>query len=144
MLAYLVDTNLVSELIQAIPNPRVLDWFNTMDNNQIFFSSVGEAELRRGAAILPIGIRRDLLVAAIDATISEDFAGRVLPFDSAAAVFFAEIFAKRRADGRPIGFPDCQIAAIAKSRELQLVTRNVRDFTGIGIHLVNPWEGSNE
>ncbi len=121
-----------------------MDWFNRTDINLIYFSSVGEAELRRGAAILPSGIRRNLLVAAIDAMITDDSAGRVLPFDSAAAVVFAEIFALRRTDGRPIGFPDCQIAAIAKSRDLRLVTRNVRDFMGIGIDLINPWEESNE
>ena len=144
MLAYLVDTNLVSELIRTTPNLHVLNWFNRKDISQIYISAVGEAELRRGAAILPRGIRRDVLIATIDAMISEDFAGRVLPFDSAAAVVFAEISAIRRTDGRPIGFPDCQIAAIAKSRALSLVTRNIRDFTGIGIDLINPWEESNE
>ena len=78
-----------------------------IDINQIYISSVGEVDLRRGAAILSKGIRRDLLVAAIDAMITADLAGRVLPFDSAVAVTFAEIYAIRRANSRPISFPDC-------------------------------------
>ncbi len=135
----LVDTNLVSELMRLSPAPAVLDWFGHKDAADLYFSTVGEAELRRGAAILPEGSRRRSLVAGIDAMISEDFAGRVLPFDSAAAVAFAAIFADRHAAGRPVGFPDCQIAAIARSRGLTVATRNVRDFEDIGLDIVDPW-----
>ena len=135
----LLDTNLISELMRSSPAPAVLDWFGRRDATDLCFSAVGEAELRRGAAILPESNRRERLLAAINAMISEDFAGRVLPFDSAAAVAFATIFADRHAAGRPIGFPDCQIAAIARSRGLTMATRNVRDFEDIGLDIVNPW-----
>ena len=86
----------------------MLDWFNRREVNQIYFSAVGEVELCRGAAILPIGIRREnLLVVAIDAMINDDFAVRVVPFDSAATSVFTEIFAIRRTNRRSIGFADC-------------------------------------
>ena len=69
----------------------------------------------------------------------EDFAGRVLPFDSAAAVDFAAIFVERRTVRRPISFPDCQIAATARAHDAAIVTRNVSDFEGCGIRVINPW-----
>jgi predicted nucleic acid-binding protein len=135
----LVDTNVVSELMRADPSPTVLIWFGAQDALQLHLSAVGEAELRRGAAILPEGQRRQRLTQAIDAMIAEDFAGRVLPFDSAAAVAFAAIFCERGAAGRPISFSDCQIAATARARGATLATRNVLDFEGCGIHLADPW-----
>ena len=82
----LIDTNVISELMRPRPDPVVLDWFGQQTPTDLHLSAVGEAELRRGAAILPEGRRRERLIAAIDAMVSEDFAGRVLPFDSAAAV----------------------------------------------------------
>ena len=135
----LIDTNVISELMRLSPSTAVLEWFGREPATDLYFSAVGEAELRRGVAILPAGERRENLVAEIDAMVAEDFADRVLPFDSAAAVAFAEIFADRHGAGRPISFPDCQIAAIARSRDMTVATRNVRDFEDTGIHIVNPW-----
>ena len=135
----LIDTNVVSELMRLSPTPAVLEWFGRESATDLYFSAVGEAELRRGAAILPAGDRRESLVAQIDAMVTEDFAGRVLPFDSAAAVAFAKVFADRYGAGRPISFPDCQIAAIARSRSMAVATRNVRDFEDTGVQIVNPW-----
>ncbi|MCG5517392.1 PIN domain-containing protein, partial [Ectothiorhodospira sp. 9100] len=76
----LIDTNVISELMRATPAPEVLAWFGGRDASALYISAVGEAELRRGAAMLPKGKRSDRLIAEIDAMIAEDFAGRVLPF----------------------------------------------------------------
>lgn len=135
----LIDTNVISELMRPNPAPAVLAWFGGQDATALHLSAVGEAELRRGAAILPDGKRRDRLIAEIDAMIAEDFAGRVLPFDSAAAAAFAVIFVDRRAAGRPISFPDCQIAATARARGAAMATRNVADFEGCGVQVIDPW-----
>lgn len=108
---------------------------------QLYFSAVGEAELRNGAAVLPAGRRRDVLVATIDTVIAEDFAGRVLPFDSDAAKAYAVIAASRRVAGGPIAEADCQIAAIARVRGAAVATRNVGDFEGCGIAIIDPWRG---
>ena len=97
-------------------------------------TAVNEAELRFGVAILPAGRRRDALEAAMRRWLDLGFANRILPFDSAAARAYAEIAA-----GRPIGEADCQIAAISRSRGAALVTRNVRDFHGTGVEVVDPW-----
>ena len=135
----LLDTNVVSELMRTVPAQPVLDWFAKHDAADLFISAVTEAELRTGVAILPEGQRRDRLQVAIDAMIDQDFHGRVLPFDSPAAKTYAEIAALRRAAGRPIAEADCQIAAIARATNAPVATRNVKDFDGCGIHLINPW-----
>jgi hypothetical protein len=135
----LLDTNVVSELMRSAPAQTVLDWFAVHNAADLFISAVTEAELRTGVAILPEGQRRDRLQSAIDAMIDQDFSGRVLPFDSAAAKAYAEIAALRRAAGRPIAEADCQIAAIARATDAPVATRNVKDFDGCGIQLINPW-----
>jgi predicted nucleic acid-binding protein len=135
-----IDTNVVSELMRPAPARTVLDWFGGQDPSGLHLSAVSEAELRRGVAILPEGRRRNTLREAIDAMVAEDFAGRVLPFDGAAAVAFATVFAERRATGRPISFPDCQIAATARAHGAAVATRNMGDFAGCGIEVLNPWE----
>lgn len=135
----LIDTNVISELMRPNPSPVVLAWFGRQDAMALYLSAVSEAELRRGASILPDGKRRETLMSAIDAMIAEDFAGRVLPFDSAAAAAFAAIYLDRRNAGRPISFPDCQIAASARAHGAEIATRNVADFEGCGVAVVNPW-----
>ena len=138
----LIDTSVVSELMRPAPAQVVLDWFGAQDPSDLHLSAVSEAELRRGVAVLPDGRRRDALRAAVDAMVAEDFAGRVLPFDGAAAVAFAAVFAQRRAAGRLISFPDCQIAATARARSAAVATRDVADFEGCGVEIANPWEGA--
>ena len=134
-----LDTNVVSELMRPSPNPAVEQWVAARPAASLFFSAVGEAELRYGVAILAVGRRRDALASAVEAMLRDDFAGRVLPFDSAAARAYAEIAARCRAAGRPVAQADGQIAAIARSRGMALATRNVRDFEEMGIDLLDPW-----
>ena len=135
----LLDTNVISELMRTEPAQIVLDWFGYHDSGDLFISAVTEAELRTGVAILPDGQRRDRLQLAIDAMIYQDFQGRVLPFDSLAAKAYAEIAAQRRAAGHPIAEADCQIAAIARASDAPIATRNVKDFDGCGVRVINPW-----
>ena len=135
----LLDTNVISELMRAEPARIVLDWFGNHDAGDLFISAVTEAELRTGVAILPEGQRRDRLQLAIDAMIDQDFQGRVLPFDSLAAKAYAEIAARRRASGRPIAEAHCQIAATARATDAPIATRNVKDFDGCGVRVINPW-----
>lgn len=135
----LIDTNVVYELMRPVPAAAVLDWFAGRETADLFLSAVSEAELRAGAAYLPAGRRRDELVTAIDAMVVEDFGGRILPFDSAAAKNYAVIAAARRAAGQPIAEADCQIAAIARTRGAAVATRNVADFLGCEIEIIDPW-----
>jgi predicted nucleic acid-binding protein len=135
----LLDTNVLSELMRPTPSIAVETWLGGQPVNGAFISAITEAELRYGLALLPEGQRRRRLLAQAEAMLTEDFAGRILPFDSPAAVVYARIAADRRFAGRPISQPDAQIAAIAVSRGAAVATRNVADFEGCGITLVDPW-----
>ena len=138
----LLDTNVVSELIRPTPDPRVETWLSRQIASSIFLSAISEAELRYGVALLPMGRRRDRLTAEIENMLQEDFAGRLLPFDREAARAYAEIGVVRRAAGLPVHHADCQIAAIARSRNAGIATRNVKNFEGCGIDVINPWQTS--
>ncbi|WP_419854419.1 PIN domain-containing protein [Candidatus Poriferisodalis sp.] len=136
---FILDTNVVSELLRPIAEPSVVGWVAARDASHLFLTAVTEAELRFGVEIMPAGARRDAVGEAIDALLREDFAGRILPFDSPAAVAYAEFAAARRAAGRPAAHADAQIAAIASVHRMSVVTRNVGDFAGAGLDIVNPW-----
>ena len=135
-----LDTNVVSELMKAAPWPAVALWLDARPRGAVLISAITEAELRVGVALLPAGRRRDGLAAAVEIMMAEEFAGRVAPFDSPAAKAFAAIVADRRSAGRPIAIPDAQIAAIARSRGAAIATRNVADFEGCGVGVINPWD----
>lgn len=135
----LMDTNVVSEMMLRSPDPAVFAWAQRQKEEETYFSAVGEAELRYGASLLPLGKRRDALIVRIEEMLRDTFWDRVLPFDSAAAEVFGEVAVMYRSTGRQLNFADCQIAAIAISLHMTVATRNIRDFVDTGVELVNPW-----
>ncbi len=139
---FLLDTNVLSELMRAEPAAQVLAWFAGHGARPVYTSSITQAEILTGIALLPDGKRRDALTHTAQAMFSEDFAGaRILNFDSAAAEHYALIVASRTRRGRPISTEDAQIAAIALATGLPLLTRNTPDFADIsGLTQVNPWQ----
>ena len=138
---FILDTNVVSELMRLAPNPAIASWVAERATSSLFLTAVTEAELRFGLAIMPPGKRREGLATGLERMLKAGFANRVLPFDRGAAGAYAGIAAARRQLGRPIAQSDCQIAAIARSRGMAVATRNVRDFEEIGIEIFNPWDG---
>jgi predicted nucleic acid-binding protein len=135
----ILDTNVLSELLRPDPAKEVERWLAAQDGTKIHFTTVGEAELRHGVAILPAGKRRNALSTAIEGLLEEDFRDRILSFDRPAARAYATIAAERRAAGRPISQFDCQIAAIARAHEATVATRNTSDYESCGIELIDPW-----
>jgi toxin FitB len=135
----ILDTNIVSETLRPTPWTRVLEWMRSEPAAALFTTAITESELLYGVALLPEGRRRQSLEPVIDLIFAEDLAGRVLPFDSAAAREFADIAASRRRAGRPISEADARVAAIARSRGAALATRNVEDFAGCRLELIDPW-----
>jgi toxin FitB len=135
----LLDTNVLSELLRAAPNPAVVAWVSAQPGESLFVTSVTEAEMRLGVRLLPSGRRRQALDIAVATMFAEDFAERIRPFDTAAVPSYVEIVWKRRASGRPISQFDAQIAAIALCHGHKLATRNVCDFEGCGLSLLDPW-----
>ncbi len=135
----ILDTNVLSEALRPIPEPRVTEWLGHQASTSLFVTTITQAEILYGIAILDPGRRRDDLQAAAMAMFDEDFAGQILAFDPEAASIFALIAADRRRTGRPISQFDAQIAAIARSRGATLATRNVKDFEDCGIDVLDPW-----
>ena len=136
---FVLDTNVVSELMRERPQPEVLAWLDRQLTDTLFVTAVTEAEIRTGIAILPEGERQRGLAAAAERAFGVLFAERILPFDSDSAQSYARIAAARRGAGRPISHADCQIAAIAQSQGVTVVTRDVDGFEGCEIDVVNPW-----
>ena len=134
-----IDTNVVSEIMRPRPLPAILAWFARQSPDQAFICAVTEAELSLGVALLPRGRRRSILAEDVDRMLTTVFAASILPFDSPAAIAYADIVAERRLIGRPISYTDAQIAAIARSRGAAVATRNLRDFEGCGVDLIDPW-----
>ena len=134
-----LDTNVMSELMRDNPDQKVLDWFNAQHINSLYITTITQAEILTGIELLSDGRRKYNLFELADYFFTYIFIGRILVFDSIAASAYAEIFAQRQKQGRPISHADCQIAAIARSKEATIATRNVPDFEGVGVNLVNPW-----
>lgn len=138
-MSLLLDTNVLSEILRSVPDPKVLAWFSAQREDQLFVSAVTQAEMLLGARLLPEGRRRQRLEEALRGLFDTDFDARMLPFDRDAVGHYVDIVASRRRAGRPISQFDAQIAAIARCRGLSLATRNVRDFEGCGLRVADPW-----
>ncbi len=140
---FILDTNVLSELMRDAPDARVLEWVAGQRVDLLFTTAVSQAEVLSGLATMAEGRRRDMLEAAARAVFLEDFAGRVLPFDMAAAEAYAGIFAGRRRVGHPVSGADLMIASIASARDGAVVTRDRGGFAGCGVAVVDPWAVGN-
>lgn len=136
----LLDTNVLSELMRPVPAERVLRWIATQPASSLYTTSITQAEIFHGILLLPAGRRRTGLEAAAEMMFKEDFSGRILVFDSDAAHAYARIAVQRRRAGRSISHFDAQIASIARAAGAVIATRNVRDYEGCGLKLVDPWD----
>ncbi|MFM2274141.1 MAG: hypothetical protein RL211_13 [Pseudomonadota bacterium] len=136
---YVLDTNVVSELMREQPNPAALDRLAALDDSAWHITTITEAELRHGVALLPAGKNKARLSTALNALLSQDFAGRIISFDSAASAYYADMMASRSKAGKPMQVQDAMIAACCLAQVGTLVTRNARDFEGVGLTVVNPW-----
>ena len=136
----ILDTNVISELARQVPDAGVLTWLDSLETSTVATTAVTAAELRYGVARLPDGHRKQELTLVIRGILTEDFHGRVLPFDERASARYAEIVAGRERIGRPIGVADAQIAAICDDSDATLATRNIADFEETGIELIDPWK----
>lgn len=134
-----LDTNVVSEMMRAVPDAKVMQWMNAQAADELWLNSIVVSELLFGVARLPAGARRQQLTRAVQATIDQDFADRIAPFGLEAAVAYAQIASSCEAKGRPIDMADAQIAAICVVHDAALATRNTKHFEGLGLKLINPW-----
>jgi predicted nucleic acid-binding protein len=136
-----VDTNVFSELMRSEPDRRVISWYQHSDIvPQLAITAISVAELFAGIETMDDGQRRRLLADRTESALSDQYGRSVLPFDATAARAYALIRGVRRRAGLPISAFEAQIAAVCMAHDATLATRNVRDFAGCGIRVVNPWE----
>lgn len=135
----LLDTNVLSALMQHRPDPIVVGWLDEQPAQSIWTTSITAFEIRTGIELLESGPRRTRLEQAFSELLVEDFESRVQPFDQAAAQAAGTIAAVRQRAGQMVDVRDVQIAGIAMARRAKLATRNTRHFEGTGVGLINPW-----
>lgn len=135
----IVDTNVISEVMRPNPDEGVVRWMRFIPGDELFTTSITEAEMRFGAAKPPDGKRKRELEALVERTFSVRFAGHILPFDSAAARSFPQMILEMRRNGRSYSHSDAQIASIAHAHGAVLETRDIGGFDRCGIEVVNPW-----
>ncbi len=134
----LVDTNVWSELTRPAPDPSVKQW-EARNASQLWLSTIVIGELFSGAFLLPDGKRKSSFLDGYDALIAlhQD---QILGFDEKSARRYGEVLTILEKAGRNPTTTDAQIAATALTHKMALATRNVKDFAGLGIEVINPWE----
>jgi predicted nucleic acid-binding protein len=134
-----LDTNVVSELMRQTPAAPVQVWFAGVDRSALATTTLTLAEIHQGIRRMPPGRRRSELERAAQ-TLLAGFPRQVLPFDVLAAEHYADVMTSRDSAGRPTGVLDAQIAAICLATGSSLATRNTKDFTDLGLDLIDPWQ----
>src|SRR5437660_10121198 len=134
-----LDTDVASGRMRANGDTRLVSWFDTFPSESMWLTAVTVYELRYGVEALPEGRRRDELDRAVNRVLIEDFGGRVLPLDEAAAAIAASLAVSRKRQGRPIEIRDTLIAGIILSRKAELATRNIRHFLDLEVPVIDPF-----
>ncbi len=135
-MSYLIDTNVLSELRRKAPDPGVVDWFSQRPPATLHLSVLTLGELRKGIEGISDEARRQSLIDWLETDLPTFFMGRILPVDGAVADHWGRLAA---AAGRPLPAIDSLLAATALRHGLVLVTRNIKDFAGLPVHIFNPW-----
>ncbi len=139
-MTWLIDTNIISELVATQPDDKVLQWITGVDSEEFYLSVITIGELKRGVEKLPDSRRRRRLNAWLQGDLMVRFAGQILPIDQEVALTWGKLLARLEAVGRPMPAIDSLLAATAIAHGLTLVTRNISDFEAAGVPLFNPWE----
>lgn len=144
MTGFLLDTNVPSELVRPQPEPKVQTWIAAQNLDTLFISAVSFGEFRKGIALRPPGKRKSELEAWLETDLSILFSGRILSVTRSIAERWGVLEGEQQLAGRPLNVPDGQIAATALEpataleHGLTLVTRNIKDFAGLGVNILNP------
>lgn len=140
-MAFLLDTNVISETVRPRPDKTVLDWIESQIPSDLFLAAQTLGELVRGARRVKEQARREQFERWIQQDLARQFDGRILPFDASTAAVWGCLMGDGDRAGRRPSAADAQIAAAAIQHDLTLVARNVKDFRNFDIRLLDPWQG---
>ena len=143
MTGFLLDTNCISELVRAKPEPRVVQWLDDSDERLLYLSVLTIGEIRKGIAALATGKQRTRLETWIELELKTRFNERILPIDEEVAERWGVIAAQAKAAGRPLAVIDGLLAATALHYNLTIVTRNTADFAETNVSIVCPWQSQS-
>ena len=139
MSGFLLDTNVISELVRPRPEPKVKTWIDATNENLLYLSVLTLGEIRKGIMLLNNAPRRVALEAWLDSDLVLRFAGRILPIDQSVADRWGRL-AALPGSRSPVPVIDGLLAATALHHNLTLVTRNTKDVTRTGVPLFDPWQ----
>ncbi|MDV3125289.1 type II toxin-antitoxin system VapC family toxin [Mycobacterium sp. 21AC1] len=134
-----VDTNVISEPLRKAPDTRVIEWIDAQPLEILYLSAITVAELRFGAASLPVGKRHDRLRHSLETEVLPLFTGRVLAFDLPASRSYADLMSKARKAGLSVATADGYIAATAAANGMTVASRDTAAFEATGVAVINPW-----
>ncbi len=137
---YLLDTNVISELISKRPDKKVLEWLDHLDPNTVYLSVITIGEIRKGIEKLPLSKRRDRVKEWLEGDLLPRFHGRILEITMEVMLAWGELIGRLEKEGRPITAIDSLVAAISLQGNYRLVTRNEHDFKHTGVTIINPWK----
>lgn len=137
---YLLDTNVVSELISRRPEERVVRWIDALDPNSVYLSAITIGEISKGVEKLPESRRRDTIHRWLSEDLLIRFDGRILDVNVTVALTWGALTGRLESEGRKIPAIDSLIAALALHHGLTLATRNEADFHDVGVEIFNPWK----
>ena len=140
MSGFLLDTNCISEAVSVRPDLNVGKWIQAADQNLLYLSVLTLGEIRKGVAGLAQGRRRTRLETWLEIELHARFFGRILPVDSAVSDRWGFLAADAKRKGRMLSTVDALLAATALEHNLTVVTRNVADFAGLSLPILNPWK----
>ena len=141
-MSYLLDTNVISELISKRSNKKVVEWLDHLDSNTIYLSVITIGEIRKGIEKLPPSKRKERIKEWLEGDLLLRFQGRILEITTEVMLIWGELTGRLEKEGRPITAIDSLIAAIALQGNYRLVTRNEHDFQYTGVTIINPWKES--
>ncbi len=139
-MSYLLDTCLISELVRPAPNERVVQWVDACNEYELFLSVLTLGEIQKGIAKLASGKKKTTLTLWLKDELEIRFAERMIPVSPDIALMWGTMLGDAESRGRALSAIDALIAATAVVHDLVLVTRNISDFSGCPIEILNPWD----
>lgn len=136
---YLIDTNVISELIARQPNPKVVEWIDQLDPSMVHLSVITIGEICKGIEKLAASKRREAIKEWLETDLLFRFQGRIVEISIQTMLTWGELTGRLEKQGKPINATDSMIAAIALEGNYVLVTRNEADFQNTGVTIINPW-----